>query len=132
MHNKHYKLNIKTQFNIFDPIPPYTVEPHQNATCGVQKIVSVKIQGHSIARLIRKSCYKIVIGTKVKIVKHKLNIHNHTLTEKVSNDQGTHYSVTSCSMIFSHPLFSCLRSGASRRIGTNHKFRYIQIHALEQ
>ena len=83
MHDKHHKNSVQHLWSY--PLLIHTVEPHQNAICGVQKIA--KIQGHIIVRLIKKSCYEIVIGTKVKIVKHILSTDGHALTEKGSNDQ---------------------------------------------
>lgn len=85
MRDKHHKNSIQHLWSY--PLLIHTAEPHQNAICGVEKIALAKIQGHIIVRLIKKSCYKTVIGTKGKIVKHILSTDGHTLTEKGSNDQ---------------------------------------------
>lgn len=79
MHDKHHKLGIKIHFDIFGTIPFLYSRTPPNCQMWGPKLVSAKIQGHIIARLIKKSCCKIVIGTKVKTVKHVLNIDDHIL-----------------------------------------------------
>lgn len=79
MHDKGTTNSVLKLITISLMLSPSCLVGYQNAIRGVQKIVSAKIQGHIIARLIKKSCYKIIIGTKVKIVKHVLNIDDHTL-----------------------------------------------------
>lgn len=52
MHNKHHRLSIKTHLDIFGLSPSYIVEPPPKCLMWGPKIVSAKIQGHIIARLI--------------------------------------------------------------------------------
>lgn len=96
MHDKHHKLSIKIHFNIFGTIPLLCSRAPPKYQMWCPKVVSAKIQGHIIARLIKKLCYKIVIGTKVKIVKHILNIDDYTLRK---SQMSTRHSVSNYSLL---------------------------------